>query len=120
MSQNPNDPNNQKKSNPLKDATSHFIKKKGMQASGKMAKMAGKAGRAAAKAAAKLLRAGIVKIVGAIVGAVGLPVALIMALIITVCVILASFVPFTDDESKTEEQVKKYMEISMEIGRAHV
>lgn len=38
MSQNPNDPNNQKKSNPLKDATSHFIKKKGMQASGKMAK----------------------------------------------------------------------------------
>ncbi len=28
MSQNPNDPNNQKKSNPLKDATSHFIKKK--------------------------------------------------------------------------------------------
>ncbi len=116
MSQSPNDPNNQKKSNPLKDATSHFIKKKGMQASGKMAKMAGKAGRAAAKAAAKLLRAGIVKIVGAIVGAVGLPVALIMALIITVCVILASFVPFTDDESKTEEQVKKYMEISMALN----
>ncbi len=84
-----------------------LLRKKGMQASGKMAKMAGKAGRAAAKAAAKLLRVGIVKIVGAIVGAVGLPVALIMALIITVCVILASFVPFTDDESKTEEQVKK-------------
>ncbi|MGQ8823800.1 lytic transglycosylase [Bacillus wiedmannii] len=116
MSQNPNDPNEQKKSNPLKDATSHFIKKKGMKASGKMAKMAGKAGRAAAKAAAKLLRAGVVKIVGAIVGAVGLPVALIMALIITVCVILASFVPFTDDESKTEEQVKKYMEISMALN----
>jgi hypothetical protein len=61
-----------------------------MQASGKMAKMAGKGG-AAAKAAAKLLKAGVVKIVGAIVGAVGLPVACIMALIITVCVILASF-----------------------------
>ena len=78
-------------------------------------KMAGK-GRAAAKAAAKLLKAGVVKIVGAIVGAVGLPVACIMALIITVCVILASFVPFTDDESKTEEQVKKYIEIAMALN----
>lgn len=116
MSQNPNDPNKQKKSNPLKDATSRFIKKKGMQASGKMAKMAGKAGRAAAKVAAKLLRAGVVKIVGAIVGAVGMPVACIMALIITVCVILATFVPFTDDESQTELQVKRYMEIAMALN----
>lgn len=106
MSQNPNDPNNQKKSNPLKDATSHFIKKKGCRQVGKWQKWQEKQGRAAAKAAAKLLKAGVVKIVGAIVGAVGLPVACIMALIITVCVILASFVPFTDDESKTEEQVK--------------
>ncbi|QRH09170.1 hypothetical protein [Bacillus paranthracis] len=38
MSQNPNDPNNQKKSNPLKDATSHFIKKKGCRQAGKWQK----------------------------------------------------------------------------------
>lgn len=68
MSQNPNDPNNQKKSNPLKDATSHFIKKKRDAGKWENGKMAGKAGRAAAKAAAKLLKAGVVKIVGAIVG----------------------------------------------------
>ena len=104
MSQNPNDPNNQKKSNPLKDATSHFIKKKGCRQVGKWQKWQEKQGGLAESA--KLLKAGVVKIVGAIVGAVGLPVACIMALIITVCVILASFVPFTDDESKTEEQVK--------------
>lgn len=116
MSQNPNDPNEPKKSNPLKDVTSHFIKKKGMQARGKVAKMAGKAGKAAAKAAAKLLKAGVLKAVGAIVAAVGAPVAFIMAIIITVCVILVSFVPFTDDESKTEEQVKKYMEVAMALN----
>lgn len=40
MSHNPNDPNEQKKSNPLKDVASHFIKKKGMQARGKIAKLA--------------------------------------------------------------------------------
>ncbi|OPA11496.1 peptidase M23 [Bacillus cereus] len=116
MSQNPNDPNEQKKSNPLKDVASHFIKKKGMQARGKMAKLAGKAGKAAAKAAAKMLKAGILKIVGAIIAAVGVPAALIMGVIIAVCVILVSFVPFTDDEGKTEEQVKKYMEVSMALN----
>lgn len=116
MSQNPNDPNEQKKSNPLKDVASHFIKKKGMQARGKMAKLAGKAGKAAAKAAAKMLKAGILKIVGAVVAAVGVPAALIMGVIIAVCVILVSFVPFTDDEGKTEEQVKKYMEVSMALN----
>ena len=115
MSQNPNDPNNQKKSNPLKDATSHFIKKKGCRQVGKWQNGRKSRGRQP-KAAAKLLKAGVVKIVGAIVGAVGLPVACIMALIITVCVILASFVPFTDDESKTEEQVKKYIEIAMALN----
>ncbi|MBG9714238.1 lysozyme family protein [Bacillus cereus] len=116
MSQNPNDPNEQKKSNPLKDVASHFIKKKGMQARGKMANLAGKAGKAAAKAAAKMLRAGILKILGAVVAAVGVPAALIMGVIIAVCVILVSFVPFTDDEGKTEEQVKKYMEVSMALN----
>ncbi|PFN46150.1 lysozyme family protein [Bacillus thuringiensis] len=116
MSQNPNDPNEQKKSNPLKDIASHFIKKKGMQARGKMAKLAGKAGKAAAKAAAKMLKAGILKIVGAVVAAVGVPAALVMGVIIAVCVILVSFVPFTDDEDKTEEQVKKYMEVSMALN----
>lgn len=116
MSQNPNDPNEQKKSNPLKDVASHFIKKKGMQARGKMAKLAGKAGKAAAKAAAKMLKAGILKIVGAVIAAVGVPAALVMGVIIAVCVILVSFVPFTDDEGKTEEQVKKYMEVSMALN----
>ncbi|PEU04981.1 lytic transglycosylase, partial [Bacillus cereus] len=82
MSQNPNDPNEQKKNNPLKDVASHFIKKKGMQARGKMAKLAGKAGKAAAKAAAKMLKAGILKIVGAVIAAVGVPAALIMGVII--------------------------------------
>lgn len=77
-----------------------------MQARGKIAKLAGKAGKAAAKAAAKMLKAGILKIVGAVVAAVGVPAALIMGVIIAVCVILVSLVPFTDDDTKTEEQVK--------------
>ncbi len=94
-----------------------------MQARGKMAKLAGKAGRAAAKAAAKMLKAGILKIVGAVVAAVGVPAALVMGVIIAVCVILVSFVPFTDDEDKTEEQVKKIygslngFECGLERGR---
>ncbi len=58
-----------------------------------MAKLAGKAGRAAAKAAAKMLKAGILKIVGAVVAAVGVPAALVMGVIIAVCVILVSFLP---------------------------
>ncbi len=50
--------------------------------------------RAAAKAAAKMLKAGILKIVGAVVAAVGVPAALIMGVIIAVCVILVSFCTF--------------------------
>ncbi|PEB54608.1 lytic transglycosylase [Bacillus sp. AFS098217] len=116
MSQHPNDPNNKKESSPILEAASHFVKKKGMQVRNKAAKLVGKGAKKAAKAAAKLVKAGVTKILAAIIGVIGVPAALMMGLIILVCVIIASFVPFTKDESKTEEQVKRYIQIATELN----